>query len=98
MLLVAPVPGRDHVVALDALRTRRLGVRQLALGDSVGPVAEILERRAAELAAGDIHHQLARLARLDATHPCLVRRLEIAERRRDRARRLLSELMAADAA
>ena len=31
----------DDEVALDALRPRRLGGRQLAVGDPVGPVAEI---------------------------------------------------------
>src|SRR5882724_11400484 len=40
--------SRDDDVALDALRPRRLAVRQLALGDTVGPVAEVLERHAAQ--------------------------------------------------
>ena len=69
LLVVVPVAQRDHDVALDALRPRRLGKRQFALGDALGPVAEILERHAAELAGGDGDHVLAGLAGLDATDP-----------------------------
>src|SRR5207248_1610115 len=55
-------------------------------------------RRAAEV-AGQLHrHLLARLPGLDATHPGLLRILELAERRLDGARRGLAELVAADAA
>ena len=75
-----------------------LAMRQLALGDAVGPVAEILERRAAEVPGELVHHLLAGLARLHAAHPRLLARLELAERRRDRARGQLAQLMAADAA
>ena len=35
-----PVPHADHDVALDALRPLRLGERQFARGDAVGPVGE----------------------------------------------------------
>ncbi len=48
LLVVVPVAQRDHDVALDALRTCRLGERQLALLDALGPVGEILVRHAAE--------------------------------------------------
>ena len=58
-----PVPGGDDDVALDALRPRRLVLRQLALGDAIGPVAEILVRHAAELAGEPVGHHLAGLAR-----------------------------------
>lgn len=44
----APCPGGDHQVALDALRARRLALRQFALGDTVRPVAKVFQRRAAE--------------------------------------------------
>ena len=69
MLVGAPLPGGDDDVALDALRPRRLALRQLALGDAIGPVAEILERHAAELSGDAVGHHLAGLAGLDAAHP-----------------------------
>ena len=56
MLLIAPIPGRDHDIALDAGRPRRLGERQFAVGDAVGPVAEIFERHTAQLAGERIDH------------------------------------------
>jgi len=55
MLLVAPVPGGDHDVALDALRPRRLGMGQLALGDAIGQSAKYLKRGGPELAGRDVH-------------------------------------------
>ena len=94
---LAPFPGRDHDVALEALRPRRLGMRQLALGDAVGPVGKILERRTAEPSGKRVHHVLGGLARLHATHPRFLRRLELAERDGKRARGQLPELMTADA-
>ena len=97
-LLGAPFPGRNHDVAFDTLRTLRLGEGQLALRDAIGPLAVVLVGRAAEV-AGELHrHLLARLPGLDAPHPGLLRALELAERRLDRARRGLAELVAADAA
>ena len=45
-LRVRPVPHRDDGVALDALRPLRLGGRQFAGGDAVGPVAEHASTRA----------------------------------------------------
>ena len=63
--------GRDDV-ALDAARPRRLGVRQLALRDALGPIGEILRRHAAELVHRGREHLLARLARLNAPHPRVV--------------------------
>ena len=44
--------SRNDQVALDALRPLRLCMRQFAIGDAVGPIAEIFQRHAAEL-AGD---------------------------------------------
>ena len=82
---VAPVPGGDHDVALDAFRPRRLGLRQLALGDAVGPFAVMLERRAAEASGQLVGHHLAGLTRLHAAHPGLFAGLEFTQRRRDRA-------------
>ncbi len=92
-----PGPRGDHEVALDAARTLGLGERQFALGDAVGPVAEIFVRHAAELTGDAVGHLLARLARQDAALPRFGARIELAELRRDRARRLLAELMTADA-
>src|ERR1700674_1569918 len=71
---------------------------QFALGDAVGPVAEILVGCAAELARRDVDHQLAGLSGLGAADPGLFAGFEIPERLRDRARGQLAELMAADAA
>ena len=97
LLLVHPVAQRDDDVALDALRARRLGERQLAFGDAIGPVAVVGERDVAE--AGQLaEHLLAGLARLHAPPPRVGAGGERAERRRNRARGLLAELMAADAA
>src|SRR5262249_11336506 len=96
-LLCPPLPRRADDVALAALRPRRLALRQLALGDAVPPSAEILERHAAELSGKPVHHELAGLSGADAAHPCLRAGLELAELRRDGARRFLPELMAADA-
>ena len=73
-LVVAPIPGRDHDIALDALRPRRLGARQLALGDAIGPVAEIFERHAAEFAGEQIDHQSAPPGRTGCAAPRLLRR------------------------
>ena len=92
-----PVPGGDDEIALDAGRPLRLVLRQFALGDAVGPVAEILVRRAAELAGDAVGHHLAGLAGLDAANPGVRAEVELAELRRDRARRFLAELMTADA-
>src|SRR5947208_3323743 len=61
LLVGAPFPGRDHDVALDALRPRRLAFRQLALGDAVGPFAVVLERHAAKIAGELVGHLLAGL-------------------------------------
>ena len=97
MLLRRPFPRRDDDVAFDACRPRRFGFRQLALGDPVGPVAEIFERHAAELAGEPIDHPFPGLARGDAAHPGFLARFEFAERARDRARGFLAKLMAADA-
>ncbi len=69
VLVVAPVPGGDDEVALEPLRALRLIVRQLALGDAIGPVGEVFDRDGGELAGQDVHHQLAGLARLHPMHP-----------------------------
>ena len=92
-----PFPRGDDDVALDAGRPLRLVLRQFALGDTIGPVAEILVRHPAKLAGDAIRHHLAGLPGRDATNPCLLMRLEFSKLRGDRPRRFLTELMAADA-
>jgi hypothetical protein len=69
VLLVRPVPGGDHNIALDAFRPLRRGARQLAFGDPVGPISKIVERLGAKQAGYDTHHLLAPLAGLNAAHP-----------------------------
>ena len=98
VLFGGPLPGADDEVALDPLRPRRLGLRQLALGDAIGPLAVVLERRAAEIPRQLVSHLLTGLAGLNAAHPGFFSRLELAERRRDCAGRQLAQLMTADAA
>ena len=75
LLLRAPLPRRDDDVAFDALRPLRLVRGQLALGHAIGPIAEILERHAAELSGNAVHHELAGLsggdARVHASAPVL---------------------------
>jgi hypothetical protein len=93
---VHPVAQRDDDVPFYALRACRLRKRQLALGDPIGPVAIIGERRRAQ-AAQLRKHLLARLTRLHPPPPCVCRRLKSAEHFGNRSRRLLAELMTADA-
>src|SRR5262249_11475448 len=97
VLVGAPFPRRDDDVAFDALPPRRLALRQVALGDAVGPVPEILERDAAELSGNLVSHLFAGLAGPDAPHPRFRARTELAEGGGNGARRLLAQLMAADA-
>ena len=98
LLLVAPVPCRDDDVALDARWALRLCLRQFAIGDALRPVAKIFVRRAAKLAGENAHHGLAALPRLRAAHPRILVVLVISKPRRNRARRQLSKLVAADTA
>src|ERR1700730_17473318 len=93
-----PLPRRDHDIAFDALRTRRLAPGQFTLGDAVGPVAEIFEGGAAEIAGKLVGHLLAGLPRLNAPHPGRCAGIELAESSRYRASGFLAELMAPDAA
>src|SRR5262249_3392715 len=87
-LLGAPLPLGHDYVALDALRARRLALGQLALGDAVGPIAEILERHAGELAGEPIHHELAGLSGGHPAYPRFLMGLELAELGRNGAGRL----------
>src|SRR3954454_11296152 len=92
-----PIPGGDDEVALDARRARRLVLRQFALGDAIGPIAEILVRHAAELPGDAVRHHLAGLPGRDAADPGILAGLERSELRGDGAGGFLAELMTADA-
>ena len=94
---VGPVPHRDHDVALDALRPRRLRGRQFARGDTVGPVREQLDGARHVEAAHGIRHLHLRLSGHEAARPGFLR-LHVGEFLRQRARRLVAELMAGVAA
>src|SRR5262249_35012929 len=92
-LWIAPFPRGDDDVAFNTLRPWRLGVRQLALGDAIGPITEVLEWGAPKISGQGIHHQGCGLSRLYPTNPGLFPRLELAKRARDRARCKLPQLM-----
>jgi hypothetical protein len=70
LLLVHPVAQGDNDVALDTLRPWRLGKRELALRNSVDPVAVVGERHVAE-SRELTEHLRAGLTRLHATTPCI---------------------------
>jgi hypothetical protein len=96
-LWIGPVPHRDDDVALGALRAHRFCGRQFAGGDPVGPVREQLERARHVEAAHGIRHLHLRLPGHDAPRPRFFR-LHVGEILRDRARRLVAELVAGVAA
>src|SRR3989338_1058921 len=101
MLVVEPIPGGDDDVALDPLRSFGPRMGQLALGDAVGPVREVAERRGAEILDQRVEHSFAGLPGLDAADPRLLGSGELAHRERnafrERARGKLAHLMAAHA-
>src|SRR3981189_1290511 len=96
--LAAPVPQRDHDVALDALRALGLDERQLTPRNAVSPVGEIGDATLRAEAVDGRDHAAHRLAGLDAPGPGRVRVLERAEVFRDRARGLGAEPVPAPAA
>src|SRR4051794_12893000 len=97
-LRTRPVPHCDHDIALGALRARRLGGRQLALGDAVGPVTEDAQTALGAEALDGLDHVLAGLARLNPARPSLISVAELAQRLRDRARRLAADGVTMEAA
>ena len=95
---LGPVPQADDHVAFDALWPGRGRLGILAAGDALGPVAVHRQRRlAADLVEPPVHVD-AGLPRLDAAVPGVGVRLEVGERGRNLARRLVAELVAAGAA
>ena len=89
----APVPHRQHQIALAALRTGRR-LRHLAGGDPIGPPREHLEAALAPEPRDHAAHPAAVLSGLDAAVPCLDARRERPKRLRDLARRLVAHLVA----
>src|SRR5262249_59512866 len=79
LLRIAPFPRRHDDVALDTLWPWRLHGRQFALGDAIGPVAEVLERRAAEHLRERVQHEGRGLTRLYATNPRRLPGFELTE-------------------
>jgi hypothetical protein len=69
MLVIEPIPGGDHDIALDALGPWRLRMGQLALSDVVRPIREVADGRAAEVLDERREHLFAGLTRLDAAEP-----------------------------
>ena len=93
VLGAGPVPERDDDVALHSLRPGRRGRRELARGDSIGPVGE---ERGGPLGVEPpeiVQHLRHGLPRHDAPGPRLRRGGELAELLRNRARRLVAELV-----
>ena len=90
----APVPERDNGIALDPLRPLRLGERQLAGGDAIGPVAEQLERALRVEAAYIAGHEHLGTARHQTALPGLRRILELTELLRDGPHSRRAERMA----
>src|SRR5262245_34512661 len=86
LFLVKPVPRGHDNVSLHSLWPLRLRMRQLALGDAIGPICEVSNRCAAKLFDELTEHLLARLPGLNAAKPCLFRVGRI-----DRVRDILRE-------
>jgi len=80
------------------LRPRRLGGRQFARRDPIGPIGEQLERARRIEPPDRRRHLRQSLPGLDAAFPGFGRILDILECARDRARRLVAERVAAIAA
>ena len=97
LLRVAPLPRGHDDVTLDALRSRRRAVRQLAPRDAIGPVAVVLERCAPEALGERGQHERGGLSRLHPANPRAFSGIERAKRRGDGARGELPQLVTADA-
>ena len=85
-----PLPHADHDVALDALRPLRLGGRQFAGGDAVGPVREQRQRFLADRAGRASSPCWTGLTGLQALRPGLDRIVEMPPCLRNRADALAS--------
>ena len=94
--VVAPIPHREHDVALDALRPGR-GRGRLAGGDPIRPVDQHVEARVGTEARDEAVHQRAPLPALHAVRPGGAGRVEVVEVG-DLAGALVAHLVAALAA
>src|ERR1700680_3943600 len=75
----APVPQGDHDIPFDALWPLRLRERQLAGGDTIGPIGEEFERHV-RIEPRDIAcHERPSATGLNSPPPCLDRILEVSE-------------------
>src|SRR4051812_25909875 len=89
-------PGDDHI-ALQSLRPLGFGLRQRALGDTVGPSGIVLDRD--EVPTSHlVEHALTVLAGLDAAKPCFFRTPDLTDPGWEGAGGLLAQLMTANAA
>src|SRR6266481_1289109 len=93
-----PIPFGDDEIAFFALRARRIGLGQFALGNAVGPIAERRQSALGVEAADGVDHVSARLSGLDAPFPRRRAAIEMAELLGNRPCRLVAELMAGNAA
>src|SRR6202163_2305092 len=75
----APIPQRDHDIPLDALWPLGLRERQLAGGDSIGPIGEEFERNVRIEPRDVACHERPGATGLNSPRPCLDRILELAE-------------------
>ena len=90
----APIPHRNHDIALDALRPIGFRKRQFTGRDPVRPVSEEFERNLG-VEPGDIAgHEVHRAAGLQAFRPGVGRVLEFAELLADRAHSRSSQRVA----
>jgi hypothetical protein len=89
----APLPERQHEIALDAFRAWRRG-RHLTRGDAIGPIREHRERGLATERPEGRDHRGTVLTHLRTVIPRVVRRLENTEPRRKLAGREIAKLMA----
>ncbi len=92
-----PFPRSDDDIPFFAFGAWWLALGKLAFGNAIGPVAEILVRDATKLPGDPVCHLLTGLAGLYAPLPGFGARVEFPQRCRNRARRFLSDLVAADA-
>ena len=97
-LVIMPIAQSHDDIALDALRTRGLGMGQLAIGDPLGPVAQIFEGDRIQFTRHEIDHAFAGLTGLDSPHPGVFMAGEFTEGLGNGAGCELAELMAAHAA
>ena len=91
---IAPIPHVNDDVALDALGSRWLRLRQFAGSDAVRPIAEEGQGAFRIDSVDSIQHRRHRLAGNNAPLPGVGRRFEFAQLSGNRPRRFVAQLMA----